>query len=80
MKFEYFTDTDTLVLVFTSGRAFETVDVTTGVLAHIDSDGSIMGFEIDRASNHLRLHDLANNAPKITWTVDPVLSPGPVAV
>lgn len=79
MKFEYFTDSDTLVLEFTSGRVSETVDVTVGVIAHIDTDGSIMGLEIDRASNHLRSHDLSNGAPKITWAVDPVGSPEPVA-
>lgn len=75
MKFEYFTDTDTLVLEFVGGKASETVDVTAGVLAHIDTDGSIMGFEIDRASNHLRSTDLANGIPTITWTVDPASSP-----
>ena len=52
MNFKYYADTDTLVLDFKEGRASETVDVTTGVLAHLDADGTIMGLEVDVASRH----------------------------
>ena len=72
MNFEYFTDSDTLVLEFKPGRVNETIDVTTGVLAHLDTDGTIMGFEIDLASRHLTNHDLTSDRPKITWTVHPM--------
>lgn len=71
MNFEYFTDSDTLVLEFKPGRVDETIDVTTGVLAHLDTDGTIMGFEIDLASRHLTNDDLTANPPNITWTVHP---------
>ena len=71
MRFDYFTDSDTLVIKFKHGRVDETVDVTTGVLAHLDTDGTIMGFEIDVASRHLKNFDLTSDAPDITYTVDP---------
>ena len=79
MNFDYFTDSDTLVIEFKPGRVDETVDVTTGVLAHIDTDGTIMGFEIDRASRHLKSFNLTSDTPDITYTVNPksTLEPTP---
>ena len=71
MNFDYFTDSDTLVIEFKLGGVDETVDVTTRVLAHIDTDGTIMGFEIDRASRHLKNFNLTADTPDITYTVDP---------
>ena len=71
MNFEYFTDSDTLVLEFKRGRVHETFDVTQNVLAHVDADGSIMGLEFDLASKYITNIDLTSDTPNITWAVDP---------
>lgn len=77
MNFEYFTDSDTLVLEFKRGRVHETFDVTQNVLAHVDADGSIMGLEFDLASKYITNIDLTSDTPNITWSVNPkaVLEP-----
>ena len=62
MKLHYYPDTDSLYVDFKARPGTETIEVTEGVNVDIDTDGDVVGFDIDRASRRLDLATLETEA------------------
>ncbi len=62
MKLHYYPDTDSLYVEFKTRPGTETIEVTEGLNVDIDSDGDVVGFDIDRASRRLDLATLETEA------------------
>lgn len=62
MKLHYYPDTDSLYVEFKARPGTETIEVTEGVNVDIDTDGDVVGFDIDRASRRLDLATLETEA------------------
>ncbi len=62
MKLHYYPDTDSLYIEFSDRPGVETREVSDGVNVDIDARGNLVGFDIDRASNHLDLSSLEATA------------------
>ena len=58
MKFLYDGDTDPLYIEFSERPSADTREVVDGVLVDLDSDGNVVGIDIDRASKKLSLDTL----------------------
>ena len=58
MKLQYFPDTDSLYVEFKSGPGSDTRVVAEGLNVDLDSDGKVVGFDIDHASQVLDLATL----------------------
>ncbi len=62
MKLQYYPETDSLYVEFKSGPSSDTRVVAEGLNVDLDSDGMIVGFDIDNASQHLDLTTLETEA------------------
>ncbi len=58
MKLHYYPETDSLYVEFKTRPGAETIEVTQGLNVDVDSDGEIVGFDIDNASQRLDLATL----------------------
>ena len=58
MKLHYYPDTDSLYIEFKPGPGVETREVSEGLNVDFDAAGSVVGFDIDRASQQLDLSTL----------------------
>ena len=58
MRLHYYPETDSLYVEFKTTPGVETREVTTGLNVDLDTDGQVVGFDIDHASKHLDLSTL----------------------
>ena len=58
MIFEYFPDTDMLYIQLNEGVSVESEEIAPGVVIDLDDQGSIIGIEIEDASDRFNLSRL----------------------
>jgi uncharacterized protein YuzE len=58
MKLHYYPETDSLYIELKPAAAAETREIASGVHIDLDSEGSIVGLDIDHASGKLDLSTL----------------------
>lgn len=58
MKLHYYPETDSLYVEFKTTPGAETREVTNGLNVDLDTDGQVVGFDIDHASKRLDLSTL----------------------
>ncbi len=59
MKFNYYSDTDSLYIDLSSNISAESKEVSEGIVIDYDSDGKIVGIDIDNASKKIDLNDIS---------------------
>lgn len=59
MKLNYYPDTDSLYIDLSAKTSVESTEVSTGVVLDYDSDGNLVGIDIDNASLKLDLKELS---------------------
>jgi uncharacterized protein YuzE len=68
MKLHYYPETDSLYIELRSGPGAEVREVADGLNADIDATGSVIGLDIDQASQRLDLATLETIALPLTTT------------
>jgi len=58
MKLNYYPDTDSLYIGLSSKTSVESKEISEGVVLDYDSNGNLVGIDIDNASRKLDLKDL----------------------
>ncbi len=58
MKFNYFAETDSLYIDLSEKTSVDSKEVADGVVLDFDSEGNIVGIDIDRASKIVNLSRL----------------------
>jgi uncharacterized protein YuzE len=58
MKLHYYPETDSLYIELRAAAAAETREISNGLNADFDSDGNVVGLDIDGASGKLDLDTL----------------------
>ncbi|MEX0906267.1 MAG: DUF2283 domain-containing protein [Balneolaceae bacterium] len=67
MKFNYYPETDSLYIDFSSKPGASSTEVSEGVVIDYDKDGNITGIDIDNASKKVNLNDFSfSKLPLIT--------------
>jgi uncharacterized protein YuzE len=61
MKINYYPDTDSLYIDFSSKPSAESREVSKGVVLDYDSAGNLAGIDIDQASTKLEITELILN-------------------
>lgn len=61
MKLNYYPDTDSLYIDFAERASAESKEVSEGVVLDYDSEGNLVGIDIDNASRKLNLRKLVLN-------------------
>ncbi len=61
MKLNYFPDTDSLYIDLSQKPSVESQEVSEGVVLDYDSEGNLVGIDIDHASQKLDLRELVTN-------------------
>lgn len=59
MKIEYYPDTDSLYIDLSSKSSINSQEISEGVVIDYDSDGNIVGIDIDQAKKKLDLRELS---------------------
>ena len=62
MKLHYYEETDSPYVELTDRPSAETLEVADGLDVDLDASGSVVGFDIDRASARLDLSTLETTA------------------
>lgn len=62
MKLHYYPETDSLYIELRTGPGAETREVSDGLNVDLDAGGTVVGFDIDRASQRLDLSTLETEA------------------
>ena len=57
MKLNYYPDTDSLYIGLSSKTSVESKEISEGVVLDYDSNGNLVGIDIDNASRKLDLKD-----------------------
>ena len=70
MKIEYFPNTDSMYIDLSERSSVDSVEVSEGVVIDYDSDGSIVGIDIDQAQKKLNLKEL--RLEKIPFDVEKI--------
>ncbi len=68
MKLHYYPDTDSLYIELKSQPGAETREVTSGLNVDLDTNGEVVGFDIDLASQRLDLTTLETVALPLRTT------------
>jgi uncharacterized protein YuzE len=55
MKLHYYPETDSLYIELKDAPGFETREIVEGLVADLDAEGNVVGFDIDHASRKLDL-------------------------
>ncbi len=55
MKLHYYPETDSLYIELKDTPGFETREIVEGLVADLDAEGNVVGFDIDHASRKLDL-------------------------
>lgn len=58
MKIKYYPDTDSLYIDLSSKTGTETKEISPGIVLDYDSEGNLVGIDIDNASKKLDFKDL----------------------
>ena len=61
MKIAYYPDTDSMYIDLSAKSSVESKEVSPGVVLDFDSDGNIVGIDIDNASQKLDLSEIVLN-------------------
>ncbi len=61
MKLNYYPDTDSLYIDFSSKPSAESREVSDGVVLDYDDEGNLTGIDIDHASRKLDLRELVTS-------------------
>lgn len=59
MKFNYYPETDSLYINFSSKDSIESKEISEGVVLDYDEGGNITGIDIDNASKKVDLEDIS---------------------
>ncbi|MCL0050990.1 DUF2283 domain-containing protein [Dehalococcoidia bacterium] len=59
MKLNYYPDTDSLYIDLTSRPSTQSQEVSEGVVLDYDSEGNLVGIDIDNASKKLDLKEMS---------------------
>lgn len=62
MKLHYYADTDSLYIDLSHGTSVESREIAEGVVADFDSDGRLVGIDIDAASRVVDLSRLESSS------------------
>jgi uncharacterized protein YuzE len=68
MKLHYYPETDSLYIELKSETGVDTREIVSGLVADIDAQGGIIGFDIDNASKTLDLTTLETVALPVSAT------------
>ncbi|ODS31163.1 MAG: hypothetical protein SCARUB_03706 [Candidatus Scalindua rubra] len=71
MKLNYYPDTDSLYIELVEKKtSVDSREISEGIVIDLDSEGNIIGFDIDNASKKINLSELiTNKLPVITQTI-----------
>ncbi len=58
MKLDYYPDADSLYIDFSSRPSVDSQEVSPGVVLDYDADGTLVGIDIDHASQKLDLREV----------------------
>jgi len=58
VKLNYYPDTDSLYIDLANKPSSETREISEGILLDYDSDGNLVGIDIDNASHKVQLEEL----------------------
>jgi len=61
MKLNYHPDTDSLYIDLSAKPSADSVEVSKGVVLDYDTDGNLVGIDIDHASSKLNLRELVTS-------------------
>ena len=61
MKINYYADTDSLYIDFSSKPSADSLEVSQGVVLDYDAEGNLVGIDIDEASIKLDIKELILN-------------------
>ena len=61
MKLNYYPETDSLYIDFSSKPGAESREVSEGVVLDYDAEGNLVGIDIDHASKKLNLREVVTN-------------------
>ncbi len=67
MKINYYPDTDSIYIDFSSKTSKDSIEISTGVVLDYDKDGNLVGIDIDNASSKLDLTELILNKVPIKF-------------
>jgi uncharacterized protein YuzE len=64
MKLNYYKQTDSLYIDLSNSQSAESKEISEGVVLDYDSDGNLVGIDIDNASKKLKIDEFSfNNLP-----------------
>ena len=71
MKLNYYPDTDSLYIELVEEKtSVDSREISEGIVIDLDSEGNIIGFDIDNASKKINLSELVTNKlPVISQTI-----------
>jgi len=72
MKLKYYKDTDSLYIDFSSKPSSESKEISEGIVLDYDSEGNIVGIDIDNASQKIDLKEIVLS--KIPTEVETVIA------
>jgi uncharacterized protein YuzE len=58
MKIKYYKETDSLYIDFSSKTSSDSKEISEGIVLDYDSDGNIVGIDIDNASQKIDLKEV----------------------
>lgn len=61
MKLSYYPDTDSLYIDLSEKTSTDSIEISEGVLVDYDSEGNVVGIDIDNASRKIALKQLFIN-------------------
>ena len=71
MKLNYYPETDSLYIDLAERTSVESREISEGVVLDYDSEGNLVGIDIDNASRKLNLERLTvSRMPAVVETVD----------
>ncbi|MBT3208205.1 MAG: DUF2283 domain-containing protein [Bacteroidetes bacterium] len=59
MELKYFSETDTLLMVFNNNQIHETKDLNENILAEFDKKGILVSMTIEHANSQTNIFDLS---------------------
>ena len=77
MKLSYYPDTDSLYIELVEEKtSVDSREISEGIVIDLDSEGNIIGFDIDNASKKINLSELVTNKlPVISQTIKQLTAP-----
>ncbi len=61
MKINYYPDTDSIYIDFSSKTSIESKEISEGIVLDYDKEGKLVGIDIDNASSKMDLTELILN-------------------